>query len=73
MQSTANPVQTEAPKHTAEKMVFSILLAAAFLSEGLRPVQTLGIVLVLSAIVIVQLPGRSAAPEGEAVVVEPIE
>ena len=53
--------------------VFSILLAAAFLSEGLRPVQTLGIVLVLSAIVIVQLPGRSAAPEGEAVVVEPIE
>src|SRR5580693_483002 len=30
MQSTANPVQTEAPKHTAEKMVFSILLAAAF-------------------------------------------
>src|SRR5580658_1927673 len=30
MQSTANPVQTEAQKHTAEKMVFSILLAAAF-------------------------------------------
>jgi len=53
--------------------VFSILLAAAFLSEGLRPVQMLGIVLVLSAIVIVQLPGRGAAPEGEAVVVEPIE
>jgi drug/metabolite transporter (DMT)-like permease len=51
--------------------VFSILLAAAFLSEGLRPVQTLGIVLVLSAIVIVQLPGRGAA--GESVVIDPIE
>ncbi len=50
--------------------VFSILLAAALLGEGLRPVQTLGIVLVLSAIVIVQLPGRGAQ---EAVVVEPIE
>ena len=48
--------------------VFSILLAAVFLSEVLRPMQTLGIVLVLSAIVIVQLPGR-----GDAVVVEPIE
>jgi DME family drug/metabolite transporter len=53
--------------------VFSILLAAAFLSEGLRPVQTLGIVLVLSAIVIVQLSGRSAAPGAESVVVDPIE
>jgi len=30
MQSTANPVQAEAPKHTTEKLVFSILLAAAF-------------------------------------------
>jgi drug/metabolite transporter (DMT)-like permease len=38
--------------------VFSILLAAVFLGEGLRPVQTLGIVLVLSAIVIVQLPAN---------------
>lgn len=52
--------------------VFSILLAAALLSEGVRPIQTLGIVLVLSAIVIVQLPGREAA-DREAVVVEPIE
>ena len=52
--------------------VFSILLAAAFLSEGVRPIQTLGIVLVLSAIVIVQLPGREAANR-EAVVVDPIE
>lgn len=52
--------------------VFSILLAAAFLSEAVRPIQTLGIVLVLSAIVIVQLPGRGAT-DRESVVVEPIE
>jgi DME family drug/metabolite transporter len=50
--------------------VFSILLAAAFLGEGVRPVQTLGIVLVLAAIVIVQLPGRGRA---ESVVIDPIE
>jgi drug/metabolite transporter (DMT)-like permease len=50
--------------------VFSILLTAVLLGEGVRPVQTLGIVLVLSAIVIVQLPGRGAA---ESVVVDPIE
>ncbi len=53
--------------------VFSILLAAALLGEGLRAIQTLGIVLVLSAIVIVQLPGRGDAREGDSVVVEPIE
>jgi len=47
-------------------------LAASLLGEGLRPVQTLGIVLVLSAIVIVQLPGRGAA-EQDSVVIEPIE
>ena len=41
--------------------VFSILLAAALLGEGVRPIQTLGIVLVLSAIVIVQLPGEGQA------------
>lgn len=52
--------------------VFSILLAAALLGEGLRPIQTLGIVLVLSAIVIVQLPGRDGVGK-ESVVVEPIE
>jgi len=51
--------------------VFSILLAAALLGEGVRPIQTVGIVLVLSAIVIVQLPGRGA--EQESVVVDPIE
>lgn len=52
--------------------VFSILLAALLLSEGVRPVQTLGIVLVLSAIVIVQLPGRGTR-ETEAAMVEPME
>jgi drug/metabolite transporter (DMT)-like permease len=52
--------------------VFSILLAAVLLGEGLRPIQTLGIVLVLSAIVIVQLPGRGAADQ-ESVVIDPIE
>ena len=51
--------------------VFSILLAAALLGESLRPIQTLGIVLVLSAIVIVQLPGRDAAEES--VAIEPME
>ena len=53
--------------------VFSILLAAAFLGEGVRPVQMLGIILVLSAIVIVQSPGRGARARGDTVVVEPTE
>jgi len=52
--------------------VFSILLAAALLGEAVRPVQTVGIVLVLFAIVIVQLPGRGAVDQ-ESVVVDPIE
>jgi drug/metabolite transporter (DMT)-like permease len=43
--------------------VFSILLAAAFLGEKVRPIQTLGVVLVLTAIVIVQWPGRSRVAE----------
>jgi len=30
MQTTASPVAAEAPKHTGEKLVFSVLLAAAF-------------------------------------------
>ena len=50
--------------------VFSILLAAVLLGEGLRAVQVMGIVVVLAAIVIVQLPERAGA---EAAVVEPIE
>ena len=52
--------------------VFSILLAAALLGEGVRPIQTLGIVLVLSAIVIVQLPAQAAEVQ-PAVVIEPME
>lgn len=52
--------------------VFSILLAAVFLGEGVRAIQTLGIVLVLSAIVIVQLTGRES-DKLEAVMVDPIE
>jgi DME family drug/metabolite transporter len=51
--------------------VFSILLAALLLGEVLRPIQTLGIVFVLAAIVIVQRPSRSIAEES--VMVEPIE
>ncbi|MGA8286187.1 MAG: EamA family transporter [Candidatus Sulfotelmatobacter sp.] len=51
--------------------VFSILLAALLLGEVLRPVQTVGIVFVLAAIVIVQRPGRSVSEES--VVVEPME
>jgi DME family drug/metabolite transporter len=51
--------------------VFSILLAALLLGEVLRPIQTLGIIFVLAAIVIVQRPGRGVAEES--VVVEPIE
>jgi len=50
--------------------VFSIVLAALLLGEGLRPGQALGIVLVLAAIVIVQLPERAG---GEVTIVEPIE
>ena len=53
--------------------VFSIVLASAFLGEGLHSIQTLGIVLVLAAIVIVQLPGRNAGGAEDSVVVEPIE
>ena len=52
--------------------VFSIVLAAVLLGEVVRPIQTLGIVLVLSAIVIVQLPGREAVNE-ESILVDPIE
>ena len=50
--------------------VFSILIAALALGELLRPLQTVGIVLVLVAIVLIQLPERAAR---EGLVVEPIE
>lgn len=51
--------------------VFSILIAAVALGELLRPMQTAGIVLVLIAIVLIQLPER--AVRGEELVVEPME
>jgi len=51
--------------------VFSIVLAALALGELVRPMQTVGIVLVLVAIVLIQLPERAA--RGEELVVEPIE
>jgi drug/metabolite transporter, DME family len=53
--------------------VFSILLAAAFLGEILRPMQSLGIVFVLAAIVIVQLPGRNPVAPSGPVACEPME
>jgi DME family drug/metabolite transporter len=51
--------------------VFSILLAALLLGEVLRPIQTLGIVFVLAAILIVQRQDGSVT--ADSVVVEPIE
>jgi DME family drug/metabolite transporter len=52
--------------------VFSILLAALLLGEVLRPMQSLGIVLVLAAIVIVQRPTKTGIP-ADSVCVGPIE
>ena len=52
--------------------VFSILLAALILGELLRPLQTLGIVVVLVAIVLIQWPERGREHKEEPVV-EPIE
>ena len=51
--------------------VFSILIAALVLGELVRPTQTLGIILVLAAIVLIQLPERSA--QAEELIVEPME
>jgi probable blue pigment (indigoidine) exporter len=51
--------------------VFSIVLAAIILGELVRPTQALGIVLVLVAIVLIQLPERAA--RGDELVVEPME
>jgi drug/metabolite transporter, DME family len=51
--------------------VFSIVIAAVALGEVLQPMQTLGIVLVLAAILVVQMPD-SASPEAVSIV-EPIE
>lgn len=51
--------------------VFSIVIAAVALGEVMRPLQTVGILLVLVAIVVVQLPDRRF-PE-EITLVEPME
>ena len=50
--------------------VFSILIAAVALGEIVRPLQALGIAIVLTATVLVQLPGKQRE---QAVLVEPIE
>jgi drug/metabolite transporter (DMT)-like permease len=51
--------------------VFSIMIAAVALGEVMRPVQTVGIVLVLAATLVVQMPdGKSREP---VTIVEPIE
>lgn len=51
--------------------VFSIVIAAAVLGEVINPLQSIGIVIVLAAIVLVQLPDRA---RGEvAAIVEPME
>jgi len=51
--------------------VFSIILAALLLGEVLHLIQTLGIIFVLAAIVIVQRPDRKV--HSDSVMVEPIE
>jgi drug/metabolite transporter (DMT)-like permease len=51
--------------------VFSIVIAALVLRELVRPMQTVGIILVLVAIVLIQVPERAA--RGEELVVEPME
>jgi drug/metabolite transporter (DMT)-like permease len=51
--------------------VFSIVIAAAALGELLRPMQGFGIVLVLIAIVLIQLPDRTTRTEE--LMIEPIE
>jgi len=51
---------------------FSIVIAAVVLGELLRPIQVLGIVVVLSAIVVIQMPDKRQS-EDEIAVVEPIE
>lgn len=51
--------------------VFSIVIAAIALGEVMKPLQTVGIVIVLAAIVVVQMPDRKL--HEEVTVVEPIE
>ncbi len=49
--------------------VFSVVIAAIFLSETVSPIQVAGIAVVLSAILLVQRPERGGSP----IAVEPIE
>ena len=49
--------------------VFSIVIAAIALGELMRPLQAVGIVFVLAAITVVQLPNRRSA----VTLIEPIE
>ena len=51
--------------------VFSIVLAAILLGEVLRPLQALGIILVLAAIVVVQMPERQKV--AEMTIIEPVD
>ena len=51
--------------------VFSIVIAAIVLGEVMRPMQTAGIVMVLAAIVVVQMPDRKSREA--ATIIEPIE
>ena len=51
--------------------VFSIVIAALALGEVMRPLQTLGIVIVLAAIVLVQMPDRRSLEP--ATIIDPIE
>jgi drug/metabolite transporter (DMT)-like permease len=51
--------------------VFSIVIAAVVLGEGVRPVQGIGVVIVLAAIVLLQLP--EAGESVTARVIEPID
>lgn len=51
--------------------VFSILIAAIVLGEVMRPLQAVGMVLVLGAIIVVQMPDKTSREE--ITVVEPIE
>jgi drug/metabolite transporter (DMT)-like permease len=51
--------------------VFSIIIAAIFLGEMMKPLQTLGIVMVLAAILLVQMPDRES--DQSITMIEPIE
>ena len=51
--------------------VFSIVIAAIALGEILRPLQAVGIVLVLAAIIVVQMPEQQKA--AEITLIEPVD